>query len=51
MITAVVHPIVRSLADDGLMLPTLIDGLPDRAGSVFEPKWDGWRYLAVAVKP
>jgi bifunctional non-homologous end joining protein LigD len=29
------------------MLPTLVDGLPDRAGWVFEPKWDGWRCLAV----
>jgi bifunctional non-homologous end joining protein LigD len=43
----VVHPIVRSLAADGPMLPTLVDGLPDRAGWVFEPKWDGWRCLAV----
>ena len=41
------HPIVRSLAADGPMLPTLVDGLPDRAGWVFEPKWDGWRCLAV----
>jgi ATP-dependent DNA ligase len=29
------------------MLPTLVDGLPDRAGWVFEPKWDGWRCVAV----
>ena len=43
----VVHPIVRSLAADGPMLPTLVDGLPDRAGWVFEPKWEGWRCLAV----
>jgi bifunctional non-homologous end joining protein LigD len=43
----VVHPIVRSLAADGPMLPTLVEGLPDRAGWVFEPKWDGWRCLAV----
>jgi ATP-dependent DNA ligase len=42
-----VHRIVRSLAADGPMLPTLIDGLPDRAEWVFEPKWDGWRCLAV----
>jgi hypothetical protein len=41
------HAIVRSLAGDGPMLPTLVDGLPDRAGWVFEPKWDGWRCLAV----
>jgi hypothetical protein len=42
----VVHPIVRSLAADGPMLPTLVDGLPDRDAWVFEPKWDGWRCLA-----
>jgi len=41
------HPIVRSLAADGPMLPTLVDGLPQRAGWVYEPKWDGWRCLAV----
>jgi hypothetical protein len=29
---SVPHPIVRSLAADGPMLPTLVDGLPDRAG-------------------
>jgi bifunctional non-homologous end joining protein LigD len=29
------------------MLPSLVDGLPDRAGWVFEPKWDGWRCLAI----
>jgi len=40
------HPIVRSVAADGPMLPT-VDGLPDRAGWVFEPNWDGWRYLAM----
>jgi ATP-dependent DNA ligase len=43
---AVVQPIARSLAADGPMLPTVIDGLPDRAGWVFEPKWYGWRCLA-----
>src|ERR1700730_7266118 len=42
-----VHPIVRSLAADGPMLPTLVDGLPERTGWVFEPKWDGWRCIAV----
>jgi hypothetical protein len=47
MTPPVVHPIVRSLATDGPMLPTLVDGLPDRAGWVFEPKWDGWRCVAV----
>ena len=47
IITTVVHSIVRSLAADGPMLPTLVDGLPDRAGWVFEPKWDGWRCLAI----
>jgi bifunctional non-homologous end joining protein LigD len=41
------HPIVRSLAADGPMLPTLVDGLPRRQGWRFEPKWDGWRALAV----
>jgi len=44
---AVPHPIVRSLAADGPMLPTLVDGLPARDGWRFEPKWDGWRCLAV----
>jgi bifunctional non-homologous end joining protein LigD len=29
------------------MLPTLVDGLPRRDGWRFEPKWDGWRCLAV----
>jgi hypothetical protein len=47
MITAVVHPIVRSLAANGPVLPTLADGLSDAAGRVFEPKWHGWRCLAV----
>jgi bifunctional non-homologous end joining protein LigD len=42
------HPTVRSLAADGPMLPTLVDGLPRRTGWVYEPKWDGWRCLAVA---
>jgi hypothetical protein len=46
MISNVAHPILRSLAADGPMLPTLVDGLPNRAGWVFEPKWDGWRCLA-----
>jgi hypothetical protein len=32
IITTVVHPIVRALAADGPMLPTLVDELPDRAG-------------------
>jgi hypothetical protein len=35
------HPIVRYLAADGPMLQTLVDGLPDRVGWVFEPTWDG----------
>jgi hypothetical protein len=26
------HPFVRSLAADGPMLPTVVGGLPDRAG-------------------
>jgi bifunctional non-homologous end joining protein LigD len=47
IITTVVHSIVRSLAADGPMLPTRLDGLPDRTGWVFEPKWDGWRCLAI----
>jgi bifunctional non-homologous end joining protein LigD len=29
------------------MLPTLVDGLPRRSGWAYEPKWDGWRCLAV----
>jgi bifunctional non-homologous end joining protein LigD len=41
------HPIVRSLAADGPMLPTLVDGLPRRDGWRYEPKWDGWRAIAV----
>jgi hypothetical protein len=41
------HSILRSLAAEGPMLPTLVDGLPDRAGWMFEPKWDGWRCLAI----
>jgi bifunctional non-homologous end joining protein LigD len=31
------------------MLPTLVDGLPHRVGWVYEPKWDGWRCLAVVA--
>jgi len=41
------HPLVRSLADSGPMLPTLVDQVTDRAGWSFEPKWDGWRCLAI----
>jgi hypothetical protein len=44
---AVAHPVVRSLAADGPMLPTLVDGLPRREGWRYEPKWDGWRAIAV----
>jgi bifunctional non-homologous end joining protein LigD len=29
------------------MLPTLVEGLPRREGWRYEPKWDGWRCLAV----
>src|SRR5579872_5160313 len=29
------------------MLPTLVEHLPDRATWRYEPKWDGWRALAV----
>jgi len=42
-----VRPLVRSLADTGPMLHTLVDGLTERAGWAFEPKWDGWRCLAI----
>src|SRR5579872_7351324 len=41
------HPLVRSLADTGPMLPTLVDEVAGRAGWTFEPKWDGWRCLAI----
>ena len=35
------------MAADGPMLPTLVDGLPTRDGWCYEPKWDGWRCVAV----
>ncbi len=35
---AVTHLIVRSLATDGPMLPTMVDELPQRAGWMHEPK-------------
>jgi len=41
------HPLVRSLADTGPMLPTLVDEVAGRPGWTFEPKWDGWRCLAI----
>jgi ATP-dependent DNA ligase len=41
------HSIVRSLAADGPMLPTLVEGLPHRGGWRYEPKWDGWRSALV----
>jgi len=47
MTGAVAHPLIRSIAADGPMLPTLVEQLPRRDGWRYEPKWDGFRCLAV----